>query len=210
MDYNLVGIRQRVRIDKLDDEEYDSTVIDNFINDTQRDIFNRYELPFQEKIFQGTILGGAAMFELPKDLTQLQYQTLSGVSGFTKSKMDWEEFFETFPDNTTRPAGNPSAWTLYAGNMILDKPVDKDYVLTLFYIKSPKILKEDTDVPEVPKDFEELLVLGAYIRVLKRNEDYDQASAAEIEYNRISDLLAIRYGLRSSGGFKMKNQQVKV
>lgn len=52
MDYNLVGLRQRVRIDKLDDEEFDSGVIDNFINDTQRDIFNEYELPFQEKIFQ--------------------------------------------------------------------------------------------------------------------------------------------------------------
>ncbi len=50
MAYILAGIRSRVQLDKLDDEEYDASIIDNFINDTQRDIFNECELPFMEKI----------------------------------------------------------------------------------------------------------------------------------------------------------------
>ena len=55
MDYTLQALIQRVRIDKLDDDEFDTGIITRFINDTQRDIFNNYELSFQEKIFAGTL-----------------------------------------------------------------------------------------------------------------------------------------------------------
>ena len=210
MDYNLVGLRQRVRIDKLDDEEFDSQVIDNFINDTQRDIFNQYELPFQEKIFQGTVPAGATMFQSPSDLAQLQYQTMVDVPGFSNNKLKWRDFFLNFPDNANAEAGKPSAWTLYAGNIIFDKPTDADYTFTLFYIRKPKLLKEDADVPEIPEEFAELLVLGAYIRVLKRNEDFDQAQFVQTEYDRQLDLLVSRYGFRESdGAIKMKNRQIR-
>lgn len=210
MDYNLVGLRQRVRIDKLDDEEFDPQVIDNFINDTQRDIFNQYELPFQEKIFQGTIPAGSTMFQSPKDLAQLQYETMAGVQGFSNTKMKWREFFNTYPDNANTVAGSPSAWTLYAGNIVFDKPTDIEYVFTLYYIRKPLVLTEDTSIPEIPEEFAELLVLGAYIRVLKRNEDFDQAAYVEVEYNRQLDLLVARYGFReSSGAIKMKNRQIR-
>ena len=210
MDYNLVGLRQRVRIDKLDDEEFDSSVIDNFINDTQRDIFNQYELPFQEKIFQGTIPAGSTMFQSPKDLAQLQYETMAGVTGFSNTKMKWREFFNSYPDNTNTTPGSPSAWTLYAGNIVFDKPTDIEYVFTLYYIRKPVLLTEDTSIPEIPEEFSELLVLGAYIRVLKRNEDFDQAAYVQVEYDRQLDLLVTRYGFRqASGAIKMKNRQIR-
>lgn len=210
MDYNLVGLRQRVRIDKLDDEEFDSSVIDNFINDTQRDIFNEYELPFQEKIFQGTIPSGSTMFQSPSDLAQLQSQTMTDVPGFSQYKMKWRDFFAANPDNANQTPGAPSAWTLYANNFVFDKPTDKDYTFTLFYIRKPKLLQGDTDVPEIPEDFAELLVLGAYIRVLKRNEDFDQAAYIQNDYDRLLDLLVARYGFREAdGAIKMKNQQIR-
>ena len=83
MSYNLAGIRKRVLVDKLDDDEFDPEVVDNFINDTLRSIYNQFELPFQEKIFQGTIPAGSTMFRLPSDLAQLQGQSLGGgnISG---------------------------------------------------------------------------------------------------------------------------------
>lgn len=210
MDYTLVGLRERVRIDKLDDEEFDAGVIDNFINDTQRDIFNQYELPFQEKIFQGTVSAGSVMVQLPSDLAQLQSQTLSGITGFSTMKKKWRDFFDLYPDNTGEAAAAPSAWTLYAGNFIFNCPVDQDYTLTLYYIRKPVLLAEDNDVPEIPEEFSELLVLGAYIRVLKRNEDFDQADYVQVEYDRQLDLLVSRYGYRDTGAIKMKNRQLPV
>lgn len=210
MDYNLAGLRQRVRVDKLDDEEFDPQAIDNFINDTQRDIFNQYELPFQEKIFKGTIPSGATMFQLPADLAQTQYFTMAGVPGFNKTQMRWREFFDTFPDNVNETAGAPSNWALYAGNVVFNKPTDQEYTFVVYYIRKPVLLSEDTSVPEIPEEFSELLVLGAYIRVLKRNEDFDQADYIQTEYDRQLDLLVSRYGFRlADGAIKMKNRQIQ-
>jgi len=209
MEYNLAGLRKRVAVDKLDDEEFDPEIIDNFINDTQRDIFNQFELPFQEKIFQGAIPAGATMFQLPSDVALIQSQTLSGVYNFGERKTKWREFFRLHPDAINSPAGAPVRWTLYAGNVLLSAPTDKEYTMTIFYIRKPKTLTQNGDVPEIPEEFSELLVLGAYRRVLARNEDFDLAREVNAEYQAQLTLLVNRYGFRESNGpIKMKNQQI--
>lgn len=208
MDYNLAGLRQRVLVDKLDDDEFDPNIVDRFINDTQRDIFNQFELPFQEKIFQGTIPAGATMFQLPNDVALIQSQTLAGVRNFAQLKCDWRNFFQAYPDVANETPAQPSYWTQYAGNILLSAPTDQEYTMTLFYIKRPTKLEEDANVPELPEEFAELLVLGAFIRILKRNEDFDLAAQESIEYQRILTLLVNRYGFRAADGpIKMKNQQ---
>lgn len=211
MDYTLEALIRRVKIDKLDDEEFDSSVIGRYINDTERDIFNQFELPFQEKIFAGTVPGGSAMFDAPDDMALLQGVSMVSVPGFAKSRMDWRSFFDKYPDNTSASPGKPVNWTLYAGNVIFDKPTDKDYILTMFYIMKPTTLVLGTQVPKIPEEFAELLILGAYIRCLKFNEDNDQAIYHENEYNKMLDLLVTRYGGRiSPGAVKMPNQQIKL
>lgn len=210
MGNTLADIRQRVMIDKLDDEEYEPGVVDNFINDTQRDIFNQFELPFQEKIFQGTIPTGSTMFQLPEDVAQIQSQTLSGVPRFANLNMPWRDFFMAYPDAANETPTAPSRWTLYAGNVLLNAPTDQEYTMTLFYIRKPKLLTQDTDTPEIPEEFSELLVLGAYRRILERNEDFDLAAAVNNQYQAILTQLVSRYGFRQSNGpIKMKNMQIR-
>lgn len=209
MDYTLQGIVKRVQTDKLDDDEFDTGIIGNFVNDTQRDIFNQFELPFQEKIFAGTVPSSSSMFNVPADLALLQSVSMADVPGLSATRMNWRDFFAKYPDNTSAEPGKPTAWTLYAGNIIFDKPTDEDYVLTLFYIRKPIVLTVGTQVPEIPSEFEELLVLGAYIRCLKFNEDNDQANYHEGEYNKMLDLLVTRYGARiSPGSVKMRSSQI--
>lgn len=209
MDYTLQAIAQRVKTDKLDDDEFDTGIINRYINDTQRDIFNQFELPFQEKIFAGTVPGSSFMFNVPTDLALLQHATMAGTPGFFGTRMPWRKFFETHPDSANETPGKPTAWTLYAGNIVFDKPLDEDATLTMFYIRKPIVLTQGTQVPEIPQEFEELLVLGAYIRCLKFNEDNDQAAYHEVEYNKLLDLLVTRYGARlSPGSVKMANQQI--
>ena len=59
-----------------------------------------------------------------------------------------------------------------------------------------------------PEEFEELLVLGAYMRVQKREGDNDEALVTEQDYNRKLVQLVNRYGMRaSSGPIKMRNRQ---
>lgn len=210
MAYNLARTRSRVLNDKLDDDEFDGQIVDNFINDTQRDIYNQFELPFQEKIFQGTIPAGSTMLALPDDLALLQSQTLSGVQNFSARKMAWRDFFRLYPDNAAAEPGEPEAWTLYAGNIIFSRPMPEDHSLTSFYIKKPITLEDDSDVPDIPYEFEELLVLGAFRRVLDRNEDYDLSGIVETQYQAQLALLVNRYGFREADGpIKIKNKQTR-
>ena len=214
MDYTLQAIVRRVQVDKLDDEEFDTGIITRFINDTQRDIFNNYELSFQEKIFAGTLPSTSTMFNVPSDLALLQRAVLTNgtnVQDITSKYMPWREFVTRYPDPSANTAGDVSNWTSYAGNIILDCPQEDEQTLTMYYIKKPVVLTQGTQVPEIPQEFEELLVLGAYIRCLKFNEDFDQAAYVEQEYNKLLDLLVSRYGGRvSPGSFKMANQQIKM
>ena len=212
MDYTLQALISRVQKDKLDDDEFDAVTISNFINDAQRDVFNNFELSFQEKIFAGTLPSQSTMFDMPDDLALLQHATLtngSSVQDITKKYMPWRNFLEAYPDPSVNAAGDVTNWTSYAGNIILNCPQENDQTLTMYYIRKPKVLTQPTDVPEVPEEFAELLVIGAYVRCLKFNEDNDQAAYHEIEYNKLLDLLVSRYGGRvSPGAVKMANQQI--
>lgn len=214
MDYTLQAIVRRVQTDKLDDDEFDTGIIGRYVNDTQRDIFNQFELSFQEKIFAGTLPSQATMFNMPDDLALLQRAVLSDgtdVQDISKKYMPWRDFLDKYPDPATNTAGQVDNWTSYAGNIILNCPQLNDQTLTMYYIKTPIVLTLPTDVPELPSEFEELLVVGAYIRCLKFNEDFDQAAFVEIEYNKMLDLLVSRYGARvSPGSIKMANQQIRM
>ena len=213
MAYTLAGIRNRVMVDKLDDDEYDPRVIDNFINDAQRDIFTEYELPFMEKIYSGTVPSGVTMFSLPDDVSIVQSQVVTGPDGTQRSIGDrfinFRDFNGRYPTPSNNTPGAITYWSSYAGRMILSQPTDGDYTMDIFYIKKPTPLTTDNDVPEIPSEFEELLVLGAFMRVQKREGDDAEAQATEQEYNRKLIQLVNRYGFRSaSGPIKMRNRQV--
>ena len=80
--------------------------------------------------------------------------------------------------------------------------------MTLFYIRKPKTLTQNSDVPEIPEEFSELLILGAFKRILERNEDFDLANEVEVDYQRILLQLVNRYGARDADGpIIMKNMQ---
>lgn len=214
MDYTLLGLTKRVQVDKLDDDEFDTGIIGRFLNDTQRDIFNNFELSFQEKIFAGTLPSQATMFNMPDDLALLQRAVLTNgtnVQDITDKYMPWREFVKHYPDPNANAAGDVTNWTSYACNIILNCPQEDEQTLTMYYIKKPTNMTAPTSVPEIPYEFEELLVVGAYIRCLKFNEDFDQANFMEGEYNKMLDLLVSRYGGRvSPGSIKMANQQIQM
>ena len=213
MNYNLARIRNRIAVDKLDDEEYDPSVIDNFINDTQRDIFSEYELSFMEKIYSGTIPTGVTMFNLPNDVSVVQSQVVTNPGGkqmdIGDNYMPFREFNKRYPTPANNAAGPVRYWTSYAGKMILSQPTDGEYTMDIFYIKKPVYLSGDNDQPDIPEEFEELLVLGGFARVQDREGDTDLSLVTEQKYNRKLQQLVNRYGFRLANGvIKLRNRQV--
>lgn len=211
MAYNLSYIRNRVMDDKLDDTAYDPGVIDRFINDAQRAIFNSYELPFMEKVFNGTLPETATVVSFPDDYQQLQSMVITSpdtrISDLTDNYLDFRQFNARFPLPENNEPGTPTIWTIYGGKLYLNQPTDADYTLTMFYLKTPTLLTAGEDVPELPSEFEEILVLGAYYRVLERNEDFDQAAyVKQGDYATEVEKMLNRLGKRQSGKTKVMAQ----
>lgn len=203
MAYDLAGIRQRVIEDKLDDPDYDTDIVDRFINDAQRSIFNTFELPFVEKVFAGILPSGGYIFTFPDDYQITQalkvVDPTEDVKDISENYMPFRDFNKAYPIPQTYETGPPSAWTLHGNRLYLSRPTDQAYTLELYYLKKPALLDDDADVPEIPSEWEELLVLGAYIRVLERNEDFDLAAFYRNgDYADELDKLAMRLGKRQS------------
>lgn len=204
MEYNLKSIRDQVLIDKLDDDTFDPEVVNRYINTVQRRIFNTFELPFMEQPFSGVLPAEQRIFGFPSDVQVVQKVVVTAPDGYqmdiTDKRMRYQDFSTKFPTPANNQPGRIEAWTLYGGKMYTSRPTDVAYQMETFYIKKPTILEADTDVPSIPEEFQELLVLGAFKLVLERNEDYDLAAVIGNQYNDLLDLMVARYGYRMTGG----------
>lgn len=204
MAYTLASIRNRVITDKLDDPQYDPTVVDGFINDAQRSIFNTYELPFMEKTFSGTSAATEWIFDFPVDYQVQNALILVGpdnnIVDLTDNYIDFRAFNQMYPSPGDNPVGRPNVWTTYGNKLYYSRPLDQDYQVTLYYLKTPTLLDADGDVPEIPESFGEVLILGAYYRVLERNEDFDLALFYKNgDYQDELDKMVSRLGRRQTG-----------
>lgn len=200
MAYTLGTVRNRVVKDKLDDVSYDATVVNGFINDALRSIFNSFELPFMEKIFTGVLPVDEYIFEFPTDYQAVQSLVLQSPSGSNRdisdSYVDYRTFNERWSSPALTTAGSPTVWTVYGNRLIFNVKTDGTYTLSMYYLKKPATLSDDAQIPDLPEEFEEVLVLGAYYRVLQRNEDYDLAAAVKQEFDEELLKMARRLGPR--------------
>lgn len=102
-------------------------------------------------------------------------------------------------DTTANPSGIPQYWYKF-GETIRVYPAPADsYTLTLQYIKSPTILSGASDVPEIPSEFEELLICGAVYRILLIKDNYDQALVWQNRYDEQLQKLVSRYSQTQAG-----------
>lgn len=199
--------------DKLDDISYDANIIDRFINDTQREIFNTYELPFQEKVFSGSLPQGANIYTLPADFQVVQSMVLTNANyrkDLSHQYVDFRDFNAWYPTPSQYVAGPPDVWTLYGKQLYFTRPTDAAYTISLFYLKTPVELTADGSVPEIPEEFGEVLVLGAYYRTLERNEDFDQAAfVRDGDYSDMVDLMVARLSTRQNAKPSMIRQTMR-
>lgn len=203
MAYTLATVRNRVVEDKLDDATYEPAIVNRFINDAQRAIFNDVELPFVEKVFVGALPVDEYIFEFPADFQVAQSLVLRTPElnsiDLTDNYLPFRDFNTRYPAPALSASGQPRVWTTYGDKLYFGQPTNGVYTLSLFYIKTPDELTDDAQIPEIPEEFSEALILGAYYRVLQRNEDYDLAAAVEQAYDREMLKMRQRYGQRQRG-----------
>lgn len=198
----VTKVQQRVR-----DTSYSSSEIMNYLNDTQNDVFNEYRLPFMETTQDYTLTVGVSDVTngvgLPANFVQA-IDVILTTSGQEKllTYTDIREIDRSAPDPDDENAnsrGAPSYWYNYANTIRVFPEPDAAYTLTVRYYKKPTILADNPDVPEIPSEFEELLVSGASYRVLQVKDNYDQAGIHENKYQELLQKLVAKYSQKQVG-----------
>lgn len=200
MSYQLSDIVSKVKL-RIRDTGYSSAEIINYINDTQFDVFNEYRLPFMQGTQTYTLTQNVSDITngvgLPTNYTQAIDLTLT-TTGREKVLIyvDFTEIDNTYPDpddTTVNPANVPNLWYFFAETIKVYPVPNQAYTVSLRYYKKPTILSADADVPEIPSEFEELLVVGAAYRVLQVKDNYDQAAILQNKYDELLQKLVVRY-----------------
>lgn len=206
MAYDLSTVRQNVR-NRLDDEDFEDEYLDRAINYAQWDITNHHHLTFMEASENLSVNTSDLNVTLPTDFHETLYLLITSPvdvrANITDHFMAYENFLNSYIVPSENTASAPFNWSVYAGVLKLSAPADQAYTLKLDYLRSSPKLELETDVPDIPEEFQELLELGAYMRIAKREDDYDVKTQEERDYERLKVSLLRVYGRsKGPGGFR--------
>lgn len=198
----VTKVQQRVR-----DTGYSSSEIKNYVNDAQNDIFNEYRLPFMEATQNYTLTIGVSDITNGDGLPGNYVQAIDVIltTDDQERKLvyrDIREIDAEYPDPDDADAysaGTPVYWYNYADTIrVFPVPASADTV-TVRYYKKPTELTSDAQVPEVPSEFGEILVVGAAYRVLQVKDNYDQAGVHQNKYDELLQKLVNKYSYKQVG-----------
>ena len=196
--YNLSGLIGRVKV-RLDDEEYPDATITQFLNDALFDALGEAHYQFLEKIYVATTQQPSGLL-LPRDFqTAITMTAKMDKNVWPFEYMDYKDFF-----NMSRENGMKNyRYTIFGGKLFYNVPdVSEDvengdderfYELTLYYLAKPLPMVELTDVPIIPYEFGEILVMGALARAERLRDNFDYAAIYENKYDELVTNLKLRY-----------------
>ncbi len=149
----------------------------NWINQTQKRLFRRYEILSKEVI---PTIEDQKVYDLPDDCSPEQ---------ITKVEVEGEEhyyynlkdipYYRILPSNRIELSSAPEADGLE---------------LAIIYNRKPADVKNSEDVPGLPEDYHEILVLDLCIRVAKVQQDSVLANAFFNDYEDVlGDMMIANY-----------------
>lgn len=210
MSYTLGDIATRVRT-RVGDSSYSSSETVNFINDAVNDVFNEYRLPFMQtsqtytvSTSSSDVTNGAG---LPDDFVQAieLINTTSGKEDIIPY-VDYDDIDRLYPDaddTTANPSGDPLYWYKYGETIRVYPTPSSAYTVQLRYYKRPAVLSDNTHIPALPQEFEELIILGAAYRIYQTKDMWTEAGILENKYFELLQKLVNRYSSPQIGSVRV-------
>lgn len=183
-------VMQEAVLNRLDDEDFQTEFLNNALNWAQWDITNGRNFNFLETSVTETLAINTNSVPYPTDLQELiginvYSSTLPGYD-ITEYYMDYADFRALIVSNPAGAASNPLAWTTFGGKMLFTTPANVAYTITIDYIRTSPVVDGITvDVFDIPTQYQELLMIGAYMRIAKMEDDYDVSTDELSDYNRL-------------------------
>lgn len=191
LDYMRALVRGR-----LDDEDFEEDFLDSALNQAQWKILNKRKLTFLEKTSVQTLTAGTDTVAYPTDIKDLIGIRVSAVGvrsyDITENFVDYADFqLQNYNAISSAPT-QPLWWTTFGNNMLFPALADKDYTITFSYVKkSSRVDGVTVNTFDIPDEYEELLMIGAYMRIAKREDDYDVKAQESLDYDALlTDLIS--------------------
>lgn len=195
MSYNLLDLRSRVRT-KIKDSSYSAATIDGFINDAIVEIADLYPWTYFQKVVSGALTVDEHTYEQQDDhqtttrLVIIHPTIATSFWDITRYRKNSDEFFDLYPAPESLDSSQPHTWTEYGNQIYFSCPANLAYTLKQFYQKIPTELSADADVPELPRNFREAIVLGASYRCEGERQNFDIKAILQNDFgDRVSDLI---------------------
>jgi hypothetical protein len=201
MAYTLETIRNKVK-SRIQDQDFDNTLINDFINDEQRELFAYYDLPFNRTTQSVLINQGEHSFALPAGHQKTKALNVIAPENYDRELSQWylpyNRFKEQFRPQDFVSETQLKWWTIYDDSIIFSNNADAQYTLEHDYLVAPTELVNNEDVPRLPEAYGEILVLGAMIRCHELNEDNDIATYQLAKKNQLVSAMLKRVSPQQS------------
>lgn len=215
MAYTAGALATKVQT-RVRDTGYSTSTIKEFLTDTVRDIHNEHpSLPIWKATATFTLtatnsditagVGLPANYGSPIQLINTTNGSENVIPYIDES--DLEYMYPDHSDSTRHADGQPQYWYFDGSTIRLFPAPNAAYTLRLQYMKEAGELSADGDVPTVPYEFEELLVVGAAYRVLQVKGVYDEAGILENKYVELLQKL-VNKSLRTPTPHIMKTNRI--
>lgn len=202
MAYTLTDLKTKLRT-QIGDSSIDSTILLDALNYTEQSIFNTVELTLNSTYQSNTVAAGANTLTtaLPSDLQKITALYITSPTAYaqdlTECFVSPKEFRKMYPlVNTTNPL---KYWTFWTG-VEFSTLADQEHTIRIDYTKSVPLLSADSDVPTIPQSFEELLIVGAKMKIYEQKEDFDYAGQFQTRYGDLLEAFLTRYSTRQVDG----------
>lgn len=199
MSYTFADLKTKLQT-QIGDPNLDNTVMGDAINYAQQAIFNTFDLTLNSETQTNALATGANTLTsaLPTNLQRIQSLYISSPSAYARDLTDYfmkiKDFRTKYPDAGAY-TGTIQEWSFFTSvEFAVSSSVD--LVVKIDYTKYVPLLSATSDVPTIPESFEELLLLGAKMRVYEQKEDFDYAQQFNGRYADLLEAFVTRYSTR--------------
>lgn len=199
MAYTFLGLQTKLTT-QISDPNLDSTVMGDALNYTQQSIFETFDLTLNSGQQTNAVAAAANTLTsaLPTDFERVSSLYISSPAALARNLTEYflpvKKFRELYPNagTYTGPIQYWTYWTSIEFAMLSDQAV----TVKLDYVKYVPQMTADADVPTIPQAYEELLMIGAKMRVYEQKEDFDYAGQFTNRYADLLEAFVTRYSTR--------------
>ena len=172
---------------RLKDASISNGTLLQFINDANREVCNRYQWDFLQETTTFDTVASTNQYALSSIASDLQKLVSLRITSPTDSEQ-WltpltaEQFdrYNATPANDSE--GVPTYYYLWENVVYVYPTPDDAYTISVRYIKTPTTL-ESADQPDIPEEFQEVVMLGALYRAMQTNDNFDQSVVIKSQFD---------------------------